>query len=1016
MKRLFIIIVMIITGMQVYGQDYPFNRNIDAKNNQLKNVGKESVDTLQANRLGQLQIISPVHFYNKTTIDSAVYGTIDTTQLNSAPLGILKSGAAGQVIITNALGVPTYVDSLSLFKAIQSYSARKLPDGVTLKQNPDSTLSVDSTKMATFYELKKDTTALRTFSDSKYTKYSDSTVKFITPTQVNGLDIYNWTNYGTYIKYSKNLEADTLFGQDTAFHPLDNSIAPSKITNSTAGNINVYNGSGVLSSVPVSGDFGIATNGNTIITNHSVAPFPRRNFIVYPESGTTITWNASTNTLSWNGNIYCVSPNQAAYTIATGSINTLTSADLVVLSASDTGFVAINEDLKSVSQGGAGNQTGYLIDYGGLTGKNLSVNGMISIGLRRGNNFYFFYPSLNRVLLSYVDSNAIATNSVTLSKINSASMTGAVTSTWIADNTVQSTDMANASIKNSLPRNTNIYADNNNGIRMNIIWNYATKTLSWNKYMYLQESVTGSYMQIAPGSLVGIDSNDVVVLSSTNGSYTAINENTNGGTAYLYKVPLLTSLMSQGMIVFGKRIRDSFFLNFNSLLPYFNSQFDSTAFSNNSISYYNLSTQIQTMLNSADTAVMSSTNYAKPLNYDSTITYGLVTIGQSNSLGGASSIEAAALISSDVPLPRYNNLKIQKTGSSPDTYGVFPLTQMLASISGDVRSISPSVYMADGITNFYKMRGKVNNYKSISMSTGTGGEPYSYLKKNGTGNNYALSLEAIEASKIYCQDTLHTNYQVAALFNIHGESDAQINNTNYASNLKEWVDDYNLDIDTITHQTKIIRMFISQISWGAPTVSSDFNMTIKNAQISAQNDSIVLVTPTYMLDITAPDTVNGDYAHFNAEGTRRLGEYFAKVYEQTEDENVQWHPLEPLSQTRVDSIIKVKFYVPVTPLNWDTSLICINNNRGFEFKNSSDTTITISSVLITGVDEVTIILNKTPTAGTNTLYYAYTDRFMGSDGKSYHRARGQLRDNDQTKSLWGYNLNNYCVSFSVKIN
>ena len=213
-------------------------------------------------------------------------------------------------------------------------------------------------------------------------------------------------------------------------------------------------------------------------------------------------------------------------------------------------------------------------------------------------------------------------------------------------------------------------------------------------------------------------------------------------------------------------------------------------------------------------------------------------------------------------------------------------------------------------------------------------------------------------------------------------------------------------------------MIISQISWAPITwVGKDNNMLIKNLQIQAAKkcNKIILACPTYMLDITQPDKDSGDWAHFNAEGIRRLGEYMGKVYDFEINQNIDWIPLSPANITRVENIIVVKFNVPVTPLNWDTSIVCINDQSGFEFIDSGDGTVSIASVAITDSDEVTITLNKTPTSLTKTLYYAYTEIFT-NNGTEYHRGRGQLRDSDSTKSLWGYDLRNYCVSFSQEIN
>ncbi len=522
--------------------------------------------------IGSLQLFAQDnHLMRKIAIDSA-FTKRDTTLADSLSYNNIKRNALFDTTKVH-LNYMQWTRSLAAADSTaKSNWIKKLP-GYGLQQNPDSTLNLDSTKISTLYELKKDTTAVRTFSDSKYTKYSDSTskyytptqaqskvnysdstAKFITPTQVNGLDISNWTKYSTYIKYNGNAEFDTLFAQDTAYHPADNSIAPSKLTNGSIGQVPIANSSGIFGYQSI----------NSALVDSAAQPFPRRNLLVWAESGTTISWDSTSSLLSWNGNINIYTPKKRGYTVAAGSLYIPTSGDVVAFSSTPTTFTAINEDLGLPS----GNLTGYLVSDSALTQNDLSVKGKVLFGMRRGGRFFLFWSSLINTFNKYISANMMGNNSVPTSAIQSY----AIDSTKLGSASVTYNKLDGKPIDAALKRNINILPDNNYQ-DFELRWNPATSTLSWNRAMFVTTDNTHS--QILAGSIVLPNNDDAAVITATNDTnFNAIDEQNGKTTYYVCKVSAGSNFSQKGMIVLGARMRNSFYPFFPSLQRYLVTQND----------------------------------------------------------------------------------------------------------------------------------------------------------------------------------------------------------------------------------------------------------------------------------------------------------------------------------------------------------------------------------------------------------------------------------------------------------
>jgi hypothetical protein len=160
--------------------------------------------------------------------------------------------------------------------------------------------------------------------------------------------------------------------------------------------------------------------------------------------------------------------------------------------------------------------------------------------------------------------------------------------------------------------------------------------------------------------------------------------------------------------------------------------------------------------------------------------------------------------------------------------------------------------------------------------------------------------------------------------------------------------------------------------------------------------------------------------HLTNTSYRQMGEYFAKAYRSVIIEGKPWIPLrpQPASITCTEHAVDVAFDVPVPPLVFDTTLVAQAKAYGFSVVNGSGKVVPISSVSLTGPSSVHIALGSAISGSNNRLQYAY-----GSDGYptcppsaltcngSQTGPRGNLRDSDSTRSLYGNKLYNWAVQF-----
>ncbi len=381
----------------------------------------------------------------------------------------------------------------------------------------------------------------------------------------------------------------------------------------------------------------------------------------------------------------------------------------------------------------------------------------------------------------------------------------------------------------------------------------------------------------------------------------------------------------------------------------------------------------------------------------------IISTGQSNAMG----TNAFPAISTSQP---YSNLMLDALGSS-----FIPLVEPITggmSFTGETMS-SALANMISHLTS-----STIPTYSSIVSLNAVAGVPYTSLKQGTPIYNHALT-DVSNAKSISLAN--NKTLIVPAITVVHGESDEMQNTTasQYESNLLEWQQDYQTDIQALTGQTEPVPFLIDQMSSWTVFGSSIPRVALGQYEAIKNNpDKIIMVTPRYIFD--SIDVIS----HMTNYSQRRLGEYYAKVYKKVVIDKEEWLPVMPTSITLHNNIILATFHVPVPPLAFDTTAVLLKENYGFEYTDSSNSA-SITSVQIINSVSVKITLSNAPTGSNPRLRYAYTGNLGSYAGRNIPgSARGNLRDSDTTEALYqdsttptsmGNYLRNWSVTFDEPI-
>lgn len=376
----------------------------------------------------------------------------------------------------------------------------------------------------------------------------------------------------------------------------------------------------------------------------------------------------------------------------------------------------------------------------------------------------------------------------------------------------------------------------------------------------------------------------------------------------------------------------------------------------------------------------------------STIQQSAIIIGQSLAAGGGSGTSAISLTQP------YTNLMFVGGVLRPATLTSYsPLIEGTGT-AGVARETIASGF-ANQIAAFARAASSSDATRDLLMSNwATDGQPYSVLKKGGTGTNFADSLTAITYSAAHLPSG-KTGISVGVVLCVHGEANAS--DAGYAADLAQWQSDYQGDIQTATGQTATVPLFVSEFQ--------QYYVGGLYDAYAAHPDKVVLVGPKYFL-------AHSDSLHLTSAAYITLGEYYARAYWKMIVQGTQWHPLRPTTVTRTGAVITVTYGSQGRTGNlvFDTTIVTAlaDGNYGFTYLANSGGAV-ISSVVITDAANgvVTITLTSDPSANNGGwLTYAPAG---ASGGGPVTGSRGNLRDSDTTVGLDGAHLYNWATNWQI---
>ena len=251
-----------------------------------------------------------------------------------------------------------------------------------------------------------------------------------------------------------------------------------------------------------------------------------------------------------------------------------------------------------------------------------------------------------------------------------------------------------------------------------------------------------------------------------------------------------------------------------------------------------------------------------------------------------------------------------------------------------------------------------------------------------------------------------------ALLWVHGEADDVNGETAaaYQGFMDDLQSDFQSDVRSNLGVSDDVPMVLSQLSnWSQyGSSSSKRRTTVGLGQWHAARDNalITLACPTYHLSYQS----SGNNIHFDNQGERRLGEYFAKALYMGFLRGSVFTPLHITSAAAVSNVITVTFAGgDGSNLVADTTNMLERSNYGFEYTDGSGSPPAITGVSVSG-RVVTLTLNG-EAAADGVVRYGMTMAYEALLGPAGNGAGGNIRDQDPTISQsGGSNLWNWAIS------
>lgn len=367
----------------------------------------------------------------------------------------------------------------------------------------------------------------------------------------------------------------------------------------------------------------------------------------------------------------------------------------------------------------------------------------------------------------------------------------------------------------------------------------------------------------------------------------------------------------------------------------------------------------------------------------------IILYGQSLSMGW----QAPEVITTD---PVKNTFMV---GSSPminhgndGSLTINPLKAVKWTSGGE----QPIVAMTNAFAKIYH-RFVNANQKFIGTNCGEGGRSIEQLMKQCTnGTNYYTTefLDCINSAKAAC-DAEGASISCTAIVYMQGEynyisrtgtgltpgTDATNDKDQYKAYLAQLKQDMQADIMAAYGQTEPPLFFLYQV---AGSYINNKEMTINMAQLefARENEDVILLNSTYGM----PDYNGG---HLSTNGYRWYGELVAKQLAQMLVKGVAARSVELEELQVTGNQITLCFYVPVSPLVFDTHTKEAVADNGFRLYCDG------AEVSITGMEiQGNRVLLTAERSLTGTVELTY-----GGQGRN---GSGNLRDSDGYLSLYRY--------------
>ena len=263
---------------------------------------------------------------------------------------------------------------------------------------------------------------------------------------------------------------------------------------------------------------------------------------------------------------------------------------------------------------------------------------------------------------------------------------------------------------------------------------------------------------------------------------------------------------------------------------------------------------------------------------------------------------------------------------------------------------SPVSAALNGLCDLIKSnRGdRAEDWVFIGSAPGRGGVS---IKDLGPGGIYWTGLLTQVKDAWALSGKMDKNYTVGAMLWAQGENDPDLLPEEYKRvfvNLKET---FETEVRAVTGQA-LPPLIVSYQTASHRAFRRNFNYAAMAQWASAlDNPDIIMATPVYFLphDDDGIHLTNNSYVQF--------GKYYARALYQTLFTDKPWQPLWPERIRWQERIIEIAFHVPVGHLVWDTSLVALTPNYGFDLWRDQKSCLTkIIEDVSLGSDQKSVII------------------------------------------------------------